>query len=346
MNINDLDKIKVPKDLKKRLDNIYEKEDEKKKKYKFIYTMAACLILFLSGFGFPTYTKNLPIYSHIFSIFDMENYQEFGETVLMEKESGGIKVTIADIIYTGHILSYSYIIETDEFLGENLSALFDISNDGKTPIAGSGGSGKLEYKGNNTYIGYNDLRLSFVNSQKEPEELNLKINLFELSSYDENLKTFKEYDGEWKFKILVKQLDNSEIKPDFIFEDSGIFAKIDKLIIDKAGTKIQIKTWDKLGLVSGGHSYQEENIVLKTQNGEILNLKGGSAHGNKESFTMYYEYSNQLTEGLYTLEFDFKKQEFIGYNEKGEKERVKTYGTPEYENAPDIIKVSIPFEIK
>lgn len=344
MNINDLDKIKVPKELNDNMKLIYKKYSKSDRYFKLPYTVIACILLFVSGFAFSSYTKNFPVYSQIFSIFEKNNYQEFGDTVLMEKESNGIKVTISDIIYTGYILSYSYIIESDKNLGEDINVMFDLDIKNKNVIA-SGGEAYVEYKGNNTYIGYEELRLTFKDSEKEHEKLDLRLNLDNITSFYPDYKKNKEYKGDWKFAISVKKLDNIVIKPEFVFEEKGISLKIDKLIMDKAGIKLQIKSWDEKGLVSKGHSYVAENAVIKSEDGEVLKLNGGSAYGDKEAYTMYYDYDKILSKGSYIMELDFNKEEFVGHNEKGERERVKMYDTKEYKEAPESIKVSIPFEI-
>ncbi|MDO5096826.1 MAG: DUF4179 domain-containing protein [Peptostreptococcaceae bacterium] len=341
MNIHNLDKIPVPEELEKRLDKVYNR----KPKRRLAYMAAACMILFASGFAFPAYTQNLPVYSQLFSLFAKEKYQEYSDKVLLEQESNGIKVTMSEIIYTGNVLSFSYIVESEKDLGNNISMIWDEHLVGGSQIQGASGSANLDFKEKKEkyiYVGYQENALRF-NEGEEPDSLHLKLKADRISSHDIEKQESVEHRGNWTFDIEVKKLDYLKLRPDDVFEQDGLLAKIESITLDKVNAKFDIKLWNTIGAET--NVYEIQNAILSNAEGQQFKVEIGGAHGNADAMNFDIETQDILPKGEYTLEIEFVKTEYVGYNEKGEKERVSSYGTKEYEQAPSEVHAKLSFDI-
>lgn len=353
MKMDHLDKIPMPTGWEARIESIYEQGARKRSRVRrWQYAAAACMTIFLSGFAFPGYTQNLPVYSKIFALFEKQNYQASSEMMVMERESGGIKITMVDILFTDNRLSYSYIIESEEFLGEEIDLIGRLSAEDGNEIEGFAGESHIKYQGDNTYIGYDDFALNFAGG-KRPEELSFRYDIREIRGLDkkltvEDLADYKgEYDrlypGEWNFAGKVRRIQQSVSRPQALSEKDGLIARLDRIAVDSTGTKMQIRTTETGGWPNS--IYEAEKVLLGNSAGEEMEavLRGSTSKGVEE--TIFCE-TEKLKKGeSYLLSVDFVKQENVGYDEKGRMQKVDAYGSKAYEEAPDRITIELKFEM-
>ena len=343
MNIHNLDKIPVPQELQHRLDKVYNRKPRKKR--RVAYMAAACMILFTSGFAFPAYTQNLPVYSQLFSLFGKTKYQQYSDKVLLEQESNGIKVTMSEIIYTGNVLSFSYIVESEEDLGKVVSMIWDEHLVEGPQIQGASGSASLDFKEkkeNYIYVGYQESALRFKEGE-EPDSLHLELQTNRISSHDIDNQKSVEHKGSWSFDIEVKKLENLKLRPQEVFEQDGLLAKIESITLDKVNAKFDIKLWNTIG--ADATIYEIKDAILSDAEGKQFKVEIGGASGDGEAMNFDIETQDVLPVGKYNLAIEFVKREYIGYNEKGERERVPGYGTKEYEQAPSVMHANLSFDI-
>lgn len=343
MNIHNLDKIPVPEELQHRLDKVYKRKPRQKR--RVAYMAAACMILFASGFAFPAYTQNLPVYSQLFSLLGKAKYQQYSDKILLEQESNGIKVTMSEIIYTGNVLSFSYIVESEENLGEVVSMIWDERFIDGPNLQGASGSASLDFKEkkeNYIYVGYQENALRFQEGE-EPDSLHLKLQANRISSHDIDKQKSVEHKGNWSFDIQVKKLENFNLRPQEVFEQDGLFAKIENISLDKVNAKFDIKLWNTIGADST--IYEIKYAKLSDAEGKQHRVKIGGGTADEEAMNFDIETQDVLPVGKYNIAIEFVKREYIGYNEKGERERVSSYGTKEYEQAPSVMHAKLSFEI-
>lgn len=341
MNINDLDKIKVPKNFDERINKIYKKNS---KPHYIRNVIAASFLIFLSGFAVPGYTRDMPIYSNIFTMLGMEKYQDSSELILMTKKDKGIKITLSDVILSNNVLSYTYIIETDKDidLGKNVSTFMGIDHISwlKYGITGLGGSSHVEQKSPTTYVGVDEQTLTF--NGETPEQMNLIIKADRIESFNKEYQKNIEIKGNWTFPVKVTKLAANVIKPKDVFEKDGVFAKVNNISVDSSVTNIQVDTWNKLGLVN--YVYDVQNVKLTDENGNSYDVKGGGISSDDKSSKSYFQ-TKVLEKGMkYKFQFDLIMVEYMGFNENNIKEKIQGYGTEAYNNAKKKIQVEIPFE--
>lgn len=347
MDINKLDKIQPPKNFNEGITTLYKTTAKKKRKITYLRPLAAaCLVLFFAGFSLPGYTRDMPVYSEIFTLFGMEKYQDASEAVLVTKEDQGITITLSNVILSGNVLSYTYIVESERDLGEALMADAHISTASqmKNKITGWGGSADGKKVSENTYLGVGEYWLSF-DDERIPEDLDLTLSFRTLTSYtyegDQPVAT--EIKGKWNFPLSIKKLPDNVVKPPFIYEEGGIFAKIDTIRTDQAVSNMEVKLWNHVDLFSG--IYAIEDIRLTDQEGQSYFLESGGGSGNQEAMTYYYQTKILDPDKSYTLEIDLLKSGELGYNEDGQLEMIPGVDGPEFQNAPDKITAVIPFDL-
>lgn len=211
MNIKNLDKIKLPEDFDEKIEKTYRRASVKERKIFPKRRLAATLsFVFLMGFAVPGYTRDMPLYSEIFSLLGMEKYQDSSELILTTKEDQGIKTTISDAILSNNVLSYTYIIETDRDLGEfvNTDADMSLASAIKYKIRGQGGSSKVEKVSDGVYLGVDELWLDFKDGEV-PDEMDFSLCFSSIDykeTYDDKVP-YSEIRGKWNFPISVKKLD-------------------------------------------------------------------------------------------------------------------------------------------
>ncbi len=293
MNLDKLNNIKVPEEL----ENIKNKVYMKKKKKTFRNIVIASVCVFLLGFTVPSYTKDLPVYSQIFNIFDMKNYQNFSTGINEEITKKDITITVEEGIYTGDKVALTYKIKSDKFNGEELYIDTDL-NIKDMDISGAAGSSEITYINDNTYVGYIDM--IFFADEKLDEKLvaDFKITGITNSETDETTK------ANWKFSFPLEKIESKIIKNDFIVENEGFFAKIDELSIDNVGNQYKIKFWNDRGY-SMMEFYGNRISILDSDNKEIkLFGVGGSS---KEEFAEFYWRSESLPKGEYKFIVELNK---------------------------------------
>lgn len=354
MNTNDFDKITIPKELEDRVQMVYKNYKKKQRKNPvFLRVAAACLIVFLAGFAFPGYTQNLPIYSKIFSLFDRTQYEEYSEELSLESKSNGIKITLSNMIYTGDVLSYSYIIESDKYLGKELNVNWQF--DGNVRIR-SGFTSVID-QGDNTYVGWAEWYLGFTDDTKDKKTLDFVLCAEEIEAMNEGstLETIKDFDGkydniykgDWKFPIHIKQIQGGRmIRLDQIGQNAGFTAQLHQIFVDKVGTKFKIKLKNEQGYPSDMYEvdlakiYAEDGKVYETDDlGQVVTTIEGFDEARFQLLT-------PLKPGAYKLVFELSKTQSMDYYDVDGKFVDEPYDdSEEFKKAPEKVEISIPFEI-
>lgn len=351
MNIYDLDNIKVPNELNKKIENIYKNYEKKSlRKRNTKIAIAASFALFMSGFLMPqSYMENMPIYSNVYEMLGFSNYQKYSDNMNLISENNGAKITLTNAIYTGDKISYSYILETDK-LPENYDEKknwihidFDEKYQGLF-LSSKGGGSSIKKLEKNKYIGYVDYNINFL-GDKRPDKL--KTNIFAKNIQFGNYSGKNDkIAGNWGFKIELNKLENNIIVPKTIYEDENIITNIDRITMDKANTQFIIKNMNKLGLYSAIFGVEYDTISLENKDtNKKYKLTGGSSNSTQNETKEHYIIDEQLPKGKYVLTYNIIKKQDIGYAENGNLEKMPGSDTKEFKNAPEKIKVSIPFEI-
>lgn len=354
MNTNDFDKIKIPKELEDRVQMVYKSYERKKRRDPaFLRVAAACLIVFMAGFAFPGYTQNLPIYSKIFSLFDRTQYEEYSDELSIESKSNGIKITLSDMIYTGDVLSYGYVIESDKYLGKEVNV--DWQFDGN--VMQRSGFTSVRYQGDNTYVGWAEWYLGFNDDTKDKKTLDFVLCAEEIESMNEGstLETIKDFDGkydniykgDWKFPIHIKQIQGGRvIRLNQISQNTGFTAQLHQIFIDKVGTKFKIKIKNEHGYPSDMYEvdlakiYDEDGKVYETDDlGQVVTTIEGFDEAR-------FQLLIPLKPGTYKLVFELSKTQSLDYYDVAGKLVDEPYDdSEEFKKAPEKVEMSIPFEI-
>lgn len=347
MNIENLDKIKLPEHFDDNIKKIYN--TRKKSPKRFVRNMAVVLaIIFAAGFAVPSYARDLPVYSQIFTLLGMEKYQDASELLSITKEDRGIKITLMEAILSNNVLSYTYIIETDRELGEDITVHSDMrwASAIKYNVTGMSGSSTVRKVDEHTYLGAAELWLSFENDEA-PDEMEFTLSMKSILSFDQDgdESAPKEIKGTWDFPIAIKKLPDDIVKPSFIYQEQAIFAKINSISIDRAVTNIEVDFWNSIGLLSHSYEIDSHTLTLRDEDGNPYALVDGGGTSDGMICRNYLQ-TEMLEKGKkYTLEMDIVKNGVLGYNGAGELEKVEGYDSEEFVNAPDRIRAVISFEL-
>lgn len=347
MKLDKLNNISVPEELNEIKKTVYKK---KKSKRYFRNIVITSLILFLFGFTMPSYTKDLPVYSQIFNLFGMENYQEESTGINKEITKKGVTISIIDAVYSGDDVAITYQLKSDKFTGEEELNFHPYINLRDVKISGGGGESGLEYIGENTYIGY--LRMVFHSKEKLKDSLVADLSINKI----EDLKTNKEIKANWEFSFPIERLDNETIDNDIVIEHDGYFAKINELLIDNLGIKYKVKFWNEKDVLMRDF-YAEDAYLLDKDNNKIeLEVSGGSAGDNSSEFLWTGEH---LPKGEYKILVDLISLERgveggFETDENGEvveidEEEIKEMREKEeerFKTLPESIRFEIPFIIE
>ena len=345
MNLKNLDNIKVDEDrLENMKKDIYKKE---KRSFRPAYIAAVFALIFSLGFAFPTYTKDLPIYSNIFNFFGMKNYQEAGELVNATATSNGIKITVVDAIYSNDSLAFSYLIESDEDLGEDINLESDMSFKNNKAF-GASGSSYFEKKSDGVYLGYEDFDMDFKNKNVSPLKVNLKIR--EIQSFSNDYTSTEKYPGNWKFDLSLDQIKADIYKFDQVVEKDGYVGILDTVSIDKSGTEIKVNFMNKMGFDVLAYNQKGARFVDEDGKEYKLDLRGGTGYDG--IYSTKYRLDQKLEKNKkYKLIIDLEKDDGKYFEAPADgsepaKEVTADYvGTEAYKNAPQEIEIEIPVRI-
>lgn len=203
--VTEEEKNKVKKSVLEQIKN-----DKKPKSKNKLIAAGICLAIFGGSLSIgvinPAYAAKIPVIGDIFRAIDdsgkYENFKENAKEINVTKESNGTAITIVDAIFDGQTIYYTMEIETKNILAEELfttdSGVFI-----KDYYGGMGGSGQIEKAEENIYIGRCDFT---INEQRE--HIDLKINIQELSYYEE--ETRKQIKGKWEFDISLDAVKGQE----------------------------------------------------------------------------------------------------------------------------------------
>jgi len=226
IEVNELEKAKVKRTLKKSLNHKKKRKNWKKN------IAAASIIIVLSfttfGITFPTYASNIPVIGDIFrylknkdtgsSLYD--NYQEYSTSMNTTKESNGINITINDAIYDGNTVSLTYSIESERDLGDNLM----IRSPWIIGSNGSSGSSKVSRVDANHYVGIVNITGYPI---KEEKKVKIKWNINSILIQD----TLKEIKGNWDFTFTLKATESKAQLINQSTEQDGVKVTIEKMSI-------------------------------------------------------------------------------------------------------------------
>ena len=206
MEVSDIEKMRVKKYLKNSIN-----KNKIFKKKRIVVAALVCLVIGGTGiFGtaYPSYAAEIPIVGDIFRFIDngrtgaYDKYKEYSDVVGITQESNGIKLTIKEAIFDGRTLTYTYEIVSDKDLGENP---FLSMNGPRITIkdysGGTGGGSIVKRADKNTYVGEEDISID-----EERESLRFELNF--TSIVDMSSANSTQINGDWKFKINLKALDN------------------------------------------------------------------------------------------------------------------------------------------
>ncbi len=206
MEVSDIEKMRVKKYLKNSIN-----KNKVFKKKRIVVAAFVCLVIGGTGiFGtaYPSYAAEIPIVGDIFRFIDngrtgaYDKYKEYADVIGMTQESNGIKVTIKEAIFDGRTLTYTYEIVSDKDLGEDpFLSMKGPSIVIKDYSGGTGGGSIVKRVGNNTYVGEEDISID-----EERKSLRFELNFTSIG--DMNSADSIPINGEWKFKINLKALDN------------------------------------------------------------------------------------------------------------------------------------------
>jgi hypothetical protein len=346
MDLKNLDNIKVDeKKIESMKKDIYGK---KKRSFKPAYVAAVFALVFSLGFAFPSYTKDLPIYSDIFEFFGMDNYQNAGELVNATDTDNGIKITIVDAVYSNDTISFSYVVESDKDLGEEISLYSDMHFKNNKYYSTSGSS-SFKKKGDGVYIGYEDIDVDFKKPNVSPLKLTLKIS--EITSfYGEDYTKTKNYGGNWKFNLNLNQIKGDVYKFDQFIEKDDLVAVLDSVAVDDAGTEVKINFMNNLGLDVMAYDQAGGRLVDEDGNDYDIDERGG--HGDKDIYITKYRIDEKLEKNKnYTLFIDLIKNDGRCFSAPADgsepaKEITEDYVyTEAYKKAPKTLEFEISIRI-
>lgn len=235
MEVSELEKAKVTRTLKKSI--------SKKKKMKRWQknVLAASIIFGLStatiGLSFTASAKSIPLMGDIFSYFSNENsglsdaikngkglysdYKAYSNEIGLTKESNGLTFTINDAIYDGKTVTITYIIESEEDLGDGS---FFIPSPNIKEMKAQGGSDGISKVADKKYVGLltvsnlEDLKVDKVN-------IDWDINSIGITDMDKEIK------GNWDFAFSLKATESNEKVINKSVNQHGLKVSVKKLSI-------------------------------------------------------------------------------------------------------------------
>ncbi|MDO5041338.1 MAG: DUF4179 domain-containing protein [Peptoniphilus sp.] len=341
MDLKKLDNIKVPEDEIKDMKNKIYGE---RKSRGFKYAVVSLALVFTIGFAFPGYTKDLPLYSNIYSIMGMDNFSEAGDLVNAVDTDKGIDIRVVEAVYSNDTVSFSFEIKSDRYLGEDITLMEDFKYRNNRSV-GSTGASYFEYVGDNTYIGYVERREDF--RKKDVTPLKTKVEISEIRSHS----TGEKIEGNWKFDVVLNQMNVQRFRFDEEYEKDGYIVRLDNVSIDDLGTELNMTIKNNLGF--DVFAYNDHPIQLKTEGGEIIDLKHEGGMGTEEVMKSNYRYDKKINFGEeYTLIINLEKNENVTYFETNAdgtgdvKELTADYAYDEnFIKAPSSIAIEIPLKI-
>ena len=230
----------------------YEKKILKKnllnkvKRRKINKAVAAAIIVFfitggLGAIGIinPAFAKDIPVIGDIFKLIRdcyyrgamVEAYNEYGnysDNINLAQESNGVKITIKDSVFDGKTIFYTYELESNKELGEDIYPINFIKLDGEDSIIPCENQ-RLQQISKDIYIGQ-----SKINLEQEINEIKFNLKFKEI----DNLETKKEVKGNWSFDISLKAVENVKENINKSIENQGVKLKIES--IEKTPMSIKI----------------------------------------------------------------------------------------------------------
>lgn len=203
--------------------------------------LAASIIFGLStatiGLSFTASAKSIPLIGDIFSYFSNENsglsddikngkglysdYKAYSNEIGLTKESNGLTFTINDAIYDGKTVTITYIIESEEDLGDGS---FFIPSPNIKEMKAQGGSDGISKVADKKYVGLltvsnlEDLKVDKVN-------IDWDINSIGITDMDKEIK------GNWDFSFSLKATESNEKVINKSVNQHGVKVSVKKLSI-------------------------------------------------------------------------------------------------------------------
>ncbi|WP_138160675.1 DUF4179 domain-containing protein [Peptoniphilus catoniae] len=348
MNLNNLDNIKVPKDDIENIKNsLYPK---KRKGFKLSYAPIALVFCFIIGFAFPAYTGSLPVYRNIFHMLGRDDYQAASKNFNEVCEANGVKITLADAIYSDKSIITSFLIEAEEDLGElgenvNPMVYTKFKNARNNALYES-----LYFTpvGKNAYIGRINQTADFKKENISP--LKVKYTIDEIKFTGKNSKT-KVVKGPWVFNIRLDQLDKNQYALAKTMDKNGIYAQIDTVILDNLGAVFNLKYWNNKGILP--YAFTIHDISLIDEEGETKGFEDGGGMSDSKIFKIQYRTSKKLElDEPYTLKIEFTKSGGEYYSAPADgsapaKKYTESYVyNKDFISTPDPTVIEIPFTLK
>ncbi|MBL7576236.1 protein of unknown function [Peptoniphilus asaccharolyticus DSM 20463] len=337
MDLKNLDNIKVPeRELEDLKEKLYRENKKKFRSFRYSYVAASLAFIFTLGMAFPKYTKDLPVYSNIFSLFGDEGYQNASKKVDEEVYSNGVSIRLVDVVYSNNEVSLTTIIKTDKYLGEEVYLQSDLSFK-NTVEKGSTGSEAVKYMGNNTYISETKSNIDFL---KKVDPLKIKFKVRKIANY----KTGEEISGKWNFVAEVENLKADTYILNQRQEIDGVVVNIDRVDIDDVGPNFKLSWWNNLDLPATIHNIS--NTFLIDEMGNEIEIESKGLMGDEK--IMHSEFKSGKNIDLnknYVLKFELNSSDEIGYNEKGEIERYELKNRAAFEKLPKKIVFEMPIEL-
>ncbi|MFN7249923.1 MAG: DUF4179 domain-containing protein [Anaerobacillus sp.] len=208
-NINqELQKIKIPKDLHERSKLGVKKAKAEQQKRRIKSPLVAAVILGLSitsvAFAMPSIASQLPFMDNFITFFDdkkqdYENFEKFSTEIGLVQSSNGITVMIDNAVFDGTNVTVSYAIETDH----NFDGFIQVREPFYVPEkGGSSGTGRITKINENRFVGLSTFTpILRDNQQQETIEVIWEPEAFYSPTNDLEVK------GDWSFSFSLNRLE-------------------------------------------------------------------------------------------------------------------------------------------
>lgn len=233
--ISELEKKRIKKNLRNKINT--------KEIHKGLIAVAITFLI-ISGVGVigavnPAIAKDIPFIGDIFKVMKdcyyrgamveaFDGYKDYSDDINLVQESNGVKITIRDCVFDGKTIFFTYELETDKNLGNNIYAgsYFKLGEiDYKLPCEGQ----QMQVVSKGMYIGQGK-----INLEHESDEVKFNLRFKDIKDIDAE----KEIKGDWNFDISLNAIESIEEKIDKSIENQGIKLNIES--IDKTPISIKI----------------------------------------------------------------------------------------------------------
>lgn len=278
-----IDTIHLPmQKLDQIIDNaLFNQPIQKKKSKKRIYKVSAAALLFIgitttSMIASPTFANfasNIPVIGNVFDYFevnhnDFESYARFSESVALSQSSKGIDIIIDQAVYDGTNLILSFVLKSEEPLGETIQFT------GLPQIRGaevSNASVKYEYVENMGYVG-----LLTITPDKGKDEAQAYISWEPATIITQT----KEIKGNWNFEFWVSQISGEPIVLNEKVTEDGVTVHLREVTITDVSVNVDYQQLVDPILLEEWEAVEAE-LIASDNLGNVYEVpyNGGSADG-------------------------------------------------------------------